>query len=49
VFGQPIHHEMVLFFPGRPVLAACRGDAIALVMADESDDPIDLIKSTNKT
>jgi hypothetical protein len=36
-------------FPVRAVLAACRGDAIALVMFDESDDPIDLIKSTNKT
>jgi dolichol-phosphate mannosyltransferase len=35
-------------FSVRAGLDACRGDAIALVMADGSDDPADLIKCYNK-
>jgi dolichol-phosphate mannosyltransferase len=32
----------------RAGLDACRGDAVAIVMADRSDDPADLIKYYNK-
>ena len=35
-------------FAVRAGLDACRGDAIAIVMADGSDDPADLIKYYNK-